>query len=72
VAGEADQILHVTDEPITNESKSDSETESDVPTTSSFNVAVAKMAEKTTPEMVDYSKKTTVTEADRQAYHSFG
>jgi hypothetical protein len=39
---------------------------------SSSNVAAAKMTKKTTPEMVDYWKKTTVTEADHQAYHSFG
>jgi hypothetical protein len=47
--------------------------ESDVPVaSSSSNMAAAKMAYKTTPEMVDYWKKMTVTEADRNAYHSFG
>jgi hypothetical protein len=39
---------------------------------SSLNVAAMKIAKKTTPEMVDYWKKTLVTESDRQSYHSFG
>jgi hypothetical protein len=66
MAGEADQILHVADEPVVNESKSDSGTESDILTTSSSsNMAAAKMAVKTTPELVDYWKKMTITEADR-------
>jgi hypothetical protein len=74
MAGETDQIPRVTDEPIANEGKSDSEMKSDVSVaSSSSNVAVVKMAKKTTPEMVDYwKKKKTVTEADRLAYHSFG
>jgi hypothetical protein len=47
--------------------------ESNIPaSSSSSNVATTKMAEKTIPEMVNYWKKTTVTETDRQAYHSFG
>jgi hypothetical protein len=73
MAGEADQILHITDEPIVNENKSDSEMESDIlVASSSSNVAAAKMPEKTTPEMINYWKKTMVAKADRQAYHSFG
>jgi hypothetical protein len=65
MADEADHIPHVADEPIVRESKSDSKTEINVPVvSSSSNVAAAKMAEKTTPEMVDYWKKTTVTEAN--------
>jgi hypothetical protein len=73
MAGETDQIPRVTDEPIANEGKSDSEMKSDVSVAySSSNVAAVKMAKKTTPEMVDYWKKKTVTEADRLAYHSFG
>jgi hypothetical protein len=73
MAGETDRILRVVDEPIINESKSDFRTESDVlASSSSSNMATAKMADKTTPEMVDYWKKKTVTEADRMAYHSFG
>jgi hypothetical protein len=39
---------------------------------SSSNVAAVKMAEKAIPGMVDYWKKTMVTETDWQAYHSFG
>jgi hypothetical protein len=39
---------------------------------SSFNMVAAKMANKTTPEMVDYSKKMTITKADRKDYHCFG
>jgi hypothetical protein len=62
MAGETDQIFHVVDEPIVNESKSDSGTESDVPAaSSSSNMAVAKMVDKTTPKMVDYWKKMTAT-----------
>jgi hypothetical protein len=73
MAGETDQIPRVTDEPIANEGKSDSEMKSDVSVaSSSSNIAAVKMAKKTTPEMVDYWKKKTVTEADRLAYHSFG
>jgi hypothetical protein len=73
MAGETDQIFHAVDKPIVNESKSDSGTESDVPAaSSSSNMAVAKMVDKTTPKMVDYWKKMTATEADHRAYHSFG
>jgi hypothetical protein len=73
MADETNQILSVTDEPIVNKSKSGSGMESDVPAaSSSSNMAAAKMADKITPEMVDYWKKTTVTEADHKAYHSFG
>jgi hypothetical protein len=58
---------------IVNENKSDFETESNVPAaSSSSNIAVVKIAKKTTPEMVDYWKKMLVTKTDRQAYHSFG
>jgi hypothetical protein len=55
MVGEADQIPHVTDEPVVNDRKSDFETESNVlAASSSSNMAIAKMADKTTPEMVDY------------------
>jgi hypothetical protein len=47
--------------------------EDNVPTTSSSsNMAAIKMVDKTTPEMVDYWKKTTVTEVDCKAHHCFG
>jgi hypothetical protein len=74
MASKTDQTLRVIDKPIVNESKSDSGTESDISAavSSSSNMATTKMVEKTTPEMVDYWKKTTVTEADHKAYHSFG
>jgi hypothetical protein len=72
MAGETDRILRVADEAIINESKSDFGTKSDVPTmSSSSNMAVANMADKTTPELVNYWKRMTVTEADRKAYNSF-
>jgi hypothetical protein len=47
--------------------------ESDVPAaSSSSNAVVEKMATKTTPMLFDYWKKSTVTEADRSAYHITG
>jgi hypothetical protein len=72
MAGEADHIPRVANKPIINENKSYSEMESDILLSSSSNVAAAKMAEKTTPEMVDYWKKTMITKSDQLAYHSFG
>jgi hypothetical protein len=70
--GEADPSPRVADELVVKKNKSDSETESDIPmTSSSSNVATTKMTEKTTPGMVDYWKKMTITEDNRQAYHSF-
>jgi hypothetical protein len=71
MASEADQILHAADEPVVDESKSNSRTESDSPVVStSCNAAAAKIVDKTTPDMSDYWKKLMITEADRQAYHS--
>jgi hypothetical protein len=68
MVGEADQTPR-----IVNENKSDSEMESNIlVASSSSNIAATKIAKKTTPEMVDYWKKTLVTETDRHAYHSFG
>jgi hypothetical protein len=65
MAGEANQTPHVINEPIVNENKSDSKMESNVSTTSSSsNMATTKMMEKTIPKMVDYWKKTLVTETD--------
>jgi hypothetical protein len=73
IVGEADKILHATDEPIVNESKSDSGTESDSPAAStSSNAATAKITDKTIPDISDYWKKLTITEAHSQAYHSAG
>jgi hypothetical protein len=68
MAGEVDKSPHIVDE-----SKSDSEMESNIlVVSSSSNVAAMKIAKETTPEMVDYWKKTLVTETGRHAYHSFG
>jgi hypothetical protein len=50
MASEADQTPHVVVEPVVDENKSDSETESNVLAASSFsNVATTKMVEKTIP-----------------------
>jgi hypothetical protein len=55
MASEADQILHTADEPIGDESKSDSGMESDSPAVfTSSNAAVVKIADKTIPDMCDY------------------
>jgi GH25 family lysozyme M1 (1,4-beta-N-acetylmuramidase) len=72
MAGEADQTPRTIDESVVDEKKSDSDTESNIlAASSSSNVAATKIVKKTTPEMVDYWKKTLVTKIDRQAYHSF-
>jgi hypothetical protein len=73
MAGEAEQTLHATGDPVGNESKGDSGTESDVPAVfSSSNAAATKIADKTIPSMSDYWKKLMIIEADRKAYHSIG
>jgi hypothetical protein len=55
MASETDQIHRAAIEPIINNSKSDSGIESDIPAaSSSSNMATAKMADKTTPEIVNY------------------
>jgi hypothetical protein len=69
-AAETDRSLHVADEPIIDKNKSASGAESNVPVaSSSSNAAAVKMADETTPEMSDYWKRSTITEADRLAYH---
>jgi hypothetical protein len=73
MADEADQILHATDESVVTESRSDFRMESDSPAMSTSSNAVAvKIEDKTVPNMSDYWKKTMITEANRQAYHSTG
>jgi hypothetical protein len=73
MAGEADPSPRIADEPDVNENKSNFKAKSEVlAASSSSNVAAMKIVKKTTPEMVDYWKKTMITEVDRQAYHSFG
>jgi hypothetical protein len=55
MAGEADQILCATDEPIVGENKSASGVESDdLVTSSSSNAVIVKMVNKTIPDMSDY------------------
>jgi hypothetical protein len=70
MVGEADQVLHATDEPIVDENKSASGTESDAPSSSFANAAVKEMANKTTPSMFDYWKKSMITEDIHSAYHA--
>jgi hypothetical protein len=73
MAGETDQTLHVTGEAIADEIKTASRVESNVQVaSSSSNVVVEKMANKTTPMLSDYWKKSTVTEADRSPHHTTG
>jgi hypothetical protein len=69
MAGETDQTLHVSSEPITGDNKSASGMESDDVASSSSNVVIKKMAAKTTPSMFDYWKLSSITEDDRSAYH---
>jgi hypothetical protein len=72
MAGEADRTLAVADTPAVDEGRNDSRAESDtLATSSSVTHAVIKMVDNRVPEMSDYWKKSTVTEADRQAYHNF-
>jgi hypothetical protein len=73
MASEVDQNPPVTTEPTTGGNKSDSGTESDAPTTSSFSTLTAiKMANNKIPEIFDYLKKSNISEANRQDYHDFG
>jgi hypothetical protein len=73
MAGEADQTLHATGEIIIDDTKTASRVESNIlAASSSSNAAIEKMANKDTPMLSDYWKKSTVTEADRSAYHTTG
>jgi hypothetical protein len=73
MASETKHTLHVADEAFVDKAKTTSRVESDVSTTSSFsNAAVAKMANKITPVLSDYWKKSTVTEADHSASNIAG
>jgi hypothetical protein len=68
MAGETDQNL-----PIADDNKSTSGVESYVPAmSSSSNAAAVKMADKIIPKMLDYWKKSWITEVDRLAFHSSG
>jgi hypothetical protein len=68
-----DQTLHVVSEHAVDENKSASGVESEVPaSSSSSNAAIVKMANKTTPSMSNYWKKSMINEADCSAYHAAG
>jgi hypothetical protein len=72
IVGEADRTLASTDTAAIDEGKNDSGVKSDAPmTSSSTTLAVIKMADSKVPELSDYWIKSTITEADRQAYHDF-
>jgi hypothetical protein len=73
MAGEADRTLAAIDTPTIDDGRNDSGVENDaLATSSSMTLAVIKMADNKVPETSDYWKKSTITEADRQAYHDFG
>jgi hypothetical protein len=73
MAGEADRTLAAIDTPTIDDGRNDSGVENDaLATSSSMTIAVIKMADNKVPETSDYWKKSTITEADRQAYHDFG
>jgi hypothetical protein len=62
MVGEAHQNPLIAIEPAAGDNKSDSGTESDVPTTSSSaTVAAIKMEDNQIPEIFDYWKKSNVT-----------
>jgi hypothetical protein len=71
MAGEIGQNLPITDEPVASDNKSSSWGGGvTFRVVSSFsNMAAAKIADKTIPDMSDYWKKSTITEEDRKAYH---
>jgi hypothetical protein len=73
MASETDQIPNVAGGAVVDEGKTHSRGESDVLTaSSSSNEVIVKMANKTTPTLSDYWKKSMVTEVDRSAYHFTG
>jgi hypothetical protein len=73
MASETDQTLHVIGEVVADKTKTASGAESDVLAASpSSNAATKKMANKDTPMLSDYWKKSMVMEVDRSAYHIAG
>jgi hypothetical protein len=73
MAGEADQNPPVTTKPATGGNKSNSGTVSDAPaTSSSATVAAIKMVDNKIHDIVNYWKKSNISEANRQAYHDLG
>jgi hypothetical protein len=73
MAGEADRTLATTDTPTVDEDRNDSRAESNAPvTSSSVTLAIIKMVDNKVPDLTDYWKKSTIIEANHQAYHDFG
>jgi hypothetical protein len=73
VAGEADQTLIIADTPTVDEGRNDSGAKSNtMVTSSSTTLGIIRMVDNKVPEMSDYWKKSTITEADHQACHDFG
>jgi hypothetical protein len=71
MADGTDQILHAAGDPIVDENKSASGVESeDQVASSSSNMAVVKIVNKTTPSMSYYWNKSIITEVDCSAYHA--
>jgi hypothetical protein len=72
MAKETAHDLRLTDKPTDDEAQSDSGMESvALMTSSSPTLAVVKMADGQIPELLDFFKKTIVTEEERQDYHDF-
>jgi hypothetical protein len=70
---EADQTLYAIGEGVTDDTKTASGAESDVPmSSSSSNVVAEKMANKDTLMLFNYWKKSTVTKEDCSAHHTVG
>jgi hypothetical protein len=73
MAAETAHNLPITDAPTGDDTQSDSRAESiSLATSSSPTLAATKMADRKVHEMSDFFKKTTITEEERLAYHSFG
>jgi hypothetical protein len=69
---ESHQTLLVAGDAVAN-TMTISDAESDIAaTSSSSNTAIEKMVKKDVPVLTDYWKKSTMTEADRSAYHNVG
>jgi hypothetical protein len=70
MASKTEQTLLTTGNVIVDDAKTASRAESGIAVTSSTsNAAVEKMVKKDIPMMTNYWKKSTMTEADRSAYH---
>jgi hypothetical protein len=70
MASKTEQTLLTAGNVIVDDAKTTSRAESGIAVTSSTsNAAVEKMVKKDIPMMTNYWKKSTMTEADRSAYH---